>query len=245
MKCMAKQDQLKKLFSLKNSNGVCMKKKYAIVIIVLASCMIMGLLDAVIQPDYIIKSIVKIPLFLILPLAYCKVFKDNGLKSVLTPSKKGFKRALAVGTLVFIVIMAAYMLLKDVFDFSNVTTALTGDIGVTKENFIFVAIHISFVNSFLEEFFFRGFAFMMLKDKTSRKFAYLFSSLAFALYHIAMMIGWFDAVVIALAIAGLAVGGMIFNYFNEKNGNVYMSWLIHMFANFAINTIGFMLFGII
>ena len=86
---------------------------------------------------------------------------------------------------------------------------------------------------------------MVLKEKANRGIAYLFSSLSFALYHIAMMIGWFDWYMIALAIVGLVVGGMLFNYFNEKNGNVYMSWLIHMFANFAINSIGFVLFGII
>ena len=222
-----------------------MKKKVIIIGIVLFSCVIMGLIDAVIQPGYIIKSLVKIPLFLILPLIYCKVYKDRDLRKVLIPSRKGFVRALGVGALIFAIIISAYMLLKDVFDFTNVTTALTGDIGVTKDNFIWVAIHISFVNSFLEEFFFRGFSFMVLKEKANRGFAYLFSSLAFALYHIAMMIGWFDWYVIALAIVGLVVGGMLFNYFNEKNGNVYMSWLIHMFANFAINTIGFSLFGII
>ena len=65
----------------------------------------------------------------------------------------------------------------------------------------------------------------------------------FALYHIAMMIGWFGLPVLLLAILGLFVGGVIFNYFNEKYDNVYTSWLIHMFANFAINTIGFMLFA--
>ena len=222
-----------------------MKKKVIIIGIVLFSCVIMGLLDAVIQPGYIIKSLVKIPLFLILPLIYCMVYKDINLRKVLVPSKQGFVRAIAVGVSIFAIIISAYMLLKDVFDFSNVTTALTGDTGVTKDNFVFVAIHISFINSFLEEFFFRGFSFMVLKEKVNRGFAYLFSSLAFALYHIAMMIGWFDWYVIALAIVGLVVGGMLFNYFNEKNGNVYMSWLIHMFANFAINTIGFSLFGII
>ncbi len=221
------------------------KKKHIITAIVIVSCVIMGLLDAVIQPNYMVKSLAKIPLFLILPLIYCKVYKDKTLKKVLIPSKKGFTRALAVGALVFAVIMGAYMLLKDVFDFSNVTKVLTQDIGVTAKNFIWVAIYISFVNSFLEEFFFRGFAFMILKESAGRRVAYIFSALAFAIYHIAMMIGWFDAVLIVLAIVGLAVGGMIFNYFNEKNGNVYMSWLIHMFANFAINTIGLMLFGII
>ncbi len=222
-----------------------MKKQVVIIGIVLFSCVIMGLLDAVIQPDYMIKSLVKIPLFLVLPLIYCKVYKDTNLRKVLVPSKKGFLRALAVGVSVFAIIIGAYMLLKGVFDFSNVTAALTGDIGVTKDNFIWVAIHISFMNSFLEEFFFRGFSFMVLKENTGRGMAYLFSSLTFALYHIAMMIGWFDWYVIGLAIVGLVVGGILFNYVNEKNGNVYMSWLIHMFANFAINTIGFILFGII
>lgn len=222
-----------------------MKKKYIIMAIVIISCIIMGVVDAVIQPGYITKSLVKIPLFLILPLVYGMAYKDRILKKILVPSKRGLAMALAVGALVFAVIMGAYFLLKDVFDFSNVTSALTGDIGVTKENFIWVAIYISFANSFMEEFFFRGFSFMMLRKKVNRRFAHVFSALAFALYHIAMMIGWFDWYVVALAVAGLMVGGMIFNYFNEKNGNIYMSWLIHMFANFAINTIGFMLFGII
>lgn len=39
----------------------------------------------------------------------------------------------------------------------------------------------------------------------------------------------------------LAIGGMIFNWLNEKLDTIYCSWLTHMFANFAINTIGFML----
>ena len=133
--------------------------------------------------------------------------------------------------------------LKDIFDFSAITTSLTNNIGVTKDNFIYVSLYISFVNSLLEEFFFRGFSFITLKEYTSRKFAYIFSSLAFALYHIAMMIGWFDVPVILISLAGLFAGGMIFNRFDEKNENIYLSWLIHMFANFATNTIGFILFA--
>ena len=35
------------------------------------------------------------------------------------------------------------------------------------------------------------------------------------------------------------------NILNEKCENIYMSWLVHMFANFAINTVGCILFGII
>ena len=69
--------------------------------------------------------------------------------------------------------------------------------------------------------------------------------MVFALYHIAMMTGWFSIWVFAIALLGLFLGGLIFNYLNEKSDNIYTSWFVHMSANFAINTIGFMLFGII
>jgi hypothetical protein len=55
------------------------------------------------------------------------------------------------------------------------------------------------------------------------------------------MIGWFNIGLFALVLVGLAAGGAIFNYLNEKHESVYTSWFVHMFANFAINTIGFIL----
>ena len=44
-----------------------------------------------------------------------------------------------------------------------------------------------------------------------------------------------------LVMAGLTAGGLIFNHLNQRLGTVYISWLVHMCANFAINTVGFML----
>ena len=58
---------------------------------------------------------------------------------------------------------------------------------------------------------------------------------------IAMMIGWFSLPLTALIIVGLAAGGVIFNYLSERFGTVFVPWGAHMFANFAINTIGFIL----
>ena len=51
--------------------------------------------------------------------------------------------------------------------------------------------------------------------------------------------------IFAIILIGLFAGGLIFNYLNEKSETIYSSWLVHMFANFAINTVGFILFGII
>jgi membrane protease YdiL (CAAX protease family) len=117
--------------------------------------------------------------------------------------------------------------------------------GITADNFLYVSLYISLCNSFLEEFFFRGFGFMTLKKHTSQKIAYIFSSAVFAVYHIGMLFEMFNIGVLLLLMFGLIVGGCIFNFLNERNDNIYPSWFVHMFANFAINTVGFILFGII
>ena len=207
------------------------------------ACIIMGIVDAVIQPGYLIKSVIKIFMFLLLPMVYSVYNKNFKIKRLFKPDKKGFLVALSLGVGVYAVVLGAFLLFRNIFDFSALTSSLTSATGVNKNNFIFVAIYISFANSLLEEFFFRGFSFLALKEVSDRKTAYIFSALMFALYHFAIMIGWFALPVILLALAGLFIGGLIFNFFNEKYNNIYMSWLIHMFANFATNTIGFILFG--
>jgi membrane protease YdiL (CAAX protease family) len=219
-------------------------KKICIPILVVLACVVMGIVDAVIQPGYAVKSAIKLVLFLAIPVAWAILSKENSIKSVIKPTRKGFFISCILGALVYVVIVGAYLIFKDVFDFSALVGSLNETTGVNKSNFIFVAIYISFVNSFLEEFFFRGYAFLTMKKFFTKKTAYIFSSLAFALYHIAMMIGWFGLPVVLISLLGLFAGGMIFNKFDEKNGNIYLSWLIHMFANFATNTIGFMLFAV-
>lgn len=218
-------------------------KKLHIPILVIIACIVMGIVDAVIQPGYAIKSAIKIIMFLLIPIVYGLFLKEFNIKNLMKPDKKGLCIALCLGFVIYGVVLGAYWIFKDVFDFSALTGSLNETTGVNKSNFIWVAIYISFVNSLLEEFFFRGFSFITLKKLTSRRFTYVFSSMAFALYHIAMMIGWFGLPVILISLVGLFIGGMIFNRFDEKNENIYLSWLIHMFANFATNTIGFILFA--
>ncbi len=221
------------------------KKAILIVALVSVFCIIMAVIDGILKANYFSKSAIKLVLFLILPFVYSFFDRDIRIKENFIPEKKGIKSAIFLCMFVYIVILGGYLLLKDVFDFSAITGSLSNNIGVTGKNFVFVSIYISFVNSFLEEFFFRGFAFLTLKRITGRKFAYLFSSFVFAIYHIAMMIGWFSVDVFIIIMTGLFAGGLIFNYLNEKSGSIYPSWLVHMFANFAINTVGFILFGII
>ena len=213
--------------------------------IILLFCTVMAVVDGVFTADYFVKSVIKLVLFLVLPLVYSAFDREMRIKELFKPKKNGICVAVILALSVYAVIFGGYMLVRNIFDFSGITNALTSNIGVTGENFIFVSLYISFVNSLLEEVFFRGFAFLTLKRIAGRKFSYIFSALVFAVYHIAMMVGWFGIGLFAIVMAGLFAGGLIFNCLNEKTETIYPSWLVHMFANFAINTIGFMLFGVI
>lgn len=218
---------------------------YSVIIIVIISCLLMAYVDAVISPPYFIKSLLKIITFLAFPFLLCGIHKSLSFKSVFKLDQKSLRLSLILGALVYVIILGSYLTIGKLFDFSNVTNSLSSNIGVNKGNFFYVAIYISFINSLLEEFFFRGFAFLNLKRVFSKRFAYVFSSITFALYHVAMMVSWFDPLLFILLIVSLFCAGLIFDFLNDKYENIYCSWLVHMCANFAINTIGFILFGII
>ena len=219
-----------------------MKRETKVLILVaLAACGMMAVVDGIIQPGYAAKSAIKIALFLGLPLLAVRFSSGISVKGLFRFQKKGFLTALLLGLGVYGVILGGYFLVGNFYDFSGIAETLSRNAGVNRDNFLFISLYISFINSLLEEFFFRGFLFLNLRSSAGRGFAQGFSSVIFAAYHVAMMVGWFSLWLFALVMAGLAVGGMIFNAMNEKLGSVYPSWLTHMFANFAINTIGFML----
>ena len=217
-----------------------------LVSLVIIGCVSMAFVDGVLSPNYMIKSIFKLIIFLLLPCIY--YFKSNSiisLKNLFKINKEHIIKSIFLGVGVYILILLTYFTLGCLFDFSSVTNSLENNIGVNSRNFIFVALYISFINSLLEEIFFRGFAFITLKNISSKKVAYNFSSFTFSIYHVAMMTTWFDIILLILLIFSLFISGMFFNYLDDKNNNIYNSWFVHMFANFAINTIGFILFGII
>ena len=224
-----------------------MRKNISIMASVFVFALAISLIDAFVKPNYFLKIPNKIVFFLVLPMLFFVKNRDEfqGFKKLFVFEKNGILKALLPALGVYVVILLGYFATRDAFDYSNVTSSLTEGMGITAENFLFVSLYISFANSFLEEFFFRGYGFMTLKKHASKKTAYIFSSVVFALYHVGMLVDMFRFGVLLLLLVGLVIGGCIFNYLNEKNNNIYPSWFVHMFANFAINTVGFILFGVL
>ena len=227
-------------------NSINFKKLYIILSVIVFSLAV-TYIDAVVHPPYFSKIPIKILFFLALPMLFFVIRRDewDGFKALFRLQRKGILVSLLLGIAIFGVILGGYFVTRGFIDFSNVTSSLTEGMGITADNFVWVAIYISIMNSFLEEFFFRGFGFIMLKKYVNMKFAYFFSPILFAVYHVGMLIGMFHPAVLLLLMFGLIAGGLIFNWLNDRFGSIYPSWFVHMAANFGINTIGFILFGAI
>ena len=215
----------------------CFSKSVWLMVSVIVICLVMAIIETVIEPAYFAKSILKIIFFLVIPIVFLKRKKEKVFADSFALNKKSVLKLLGLGLIIYVVIMAAFFLTKGIFDYNSLVNSLSADQNVSQNSFIGVALYISFCNSLLEEFLFRFITFIKLSECTSKKVSYIFSSGMFALYHIAMIGGSFPLPLLLLALAGLMVGGAICDFVDDKNKNIYNSWIIHMFADFAIMTI--------
>ena len=221
-------------------------KKITITVILIFTCISMYIIETYIKPVYMLKSIYKIILFAGIPMLYCLIDKDFKFKEYFTfKDKKQILISVALGLGVYFFILIVYYIIKEFIDLDNITMQLDSNLNVNKDNFIFVALYISFINSMLEELFFRGFGFLTLSKNSSILYSISISALAFSIYHVSILANWFNPIIYVLFIIGLFITGLFFNWLNIKYKNIYNSWIVHMCANFSINTIGFIMFGII
>ncbi len=220
------------------------KKLIHIYIPVILCCAAMAFVDSIWQPGYALKSAVKILLFLALPVLILHLQKDGGF-FFLKPDRKSFLTGAILGTVTLGVILLGYQLLKPYLDLSAIPDALSKDAGINAENFVYVSIYISLCNSFLEEFLFRGFAFLYPRRNGKSGLFNTLSALCFAVYHCAILDGWFSPALYGIILIALFGCGLLFNFLDRYRERIWASWLVHLFANIGINLIGMELLGIL
>ncbi|MCR1898589.1 CPBP family intramembrane metalloprotease [Irregularibacter muris] len=224
-----------------------MEKTYIFVTSLIA-CILLYLVEQVLVVDYITKTIAKLILFMVIPYVYLKFVKKSQIKASLNFRKREkfpLKSGLVLGILSFGVIIIAYLILGRYIDFYNIAQELQTKSNISPSNFILIGLYITFGNSFLEEFFFRGFIFLNLYHQNAKAFAYIYSSLLFALYHIAIFQTWFNPMLLGLALFGLITIASIFNWLDTKTNNFVNSWVVHILADSAIILVGMRMFNMI
>ncbi len=219
------------------------QRKWKIIFISLFSCVMMAAIELLWKPNYFYKSICKIGLFGGTILWMCLKEKRSPSFFFKIQNKRQLLKAILLAVAVYVLILFVYGILGSKIDFSQMLNGLSQKEGISAKNFIWVTLYISCVNSLLEELLFRGYAYGFLKEDMPEWQASLFSAGLFAIYHVAIMVNWFSIWLFLLLLAGLFVAGLLFNYLDHEGG-ILPSWLLHISANLAINTIGCLLVGV-
>lgn len=224
-----------------------MKTKY-IIISSLIACTLLYFVEQVMTINYLIKTLIKIVLFILIPYLYIRFFKKTTFKKFINYNKLGkhhFKMGLVLGIAAFFIILMAFRFMSYTINLQGIASELQHKSKITSGNFAFVGFYITFGNSFLEEFFFRGFIFLNLYELKLKRSAYIYSSLLFGFYHITIFKTWFSIWLIGLALAGLIGIGFIFDWLDTKSENFINSWIVHILADSAVILIGLKMFSMI
>ena len=221
------------------------KKLLTIIIFAVIAVAVMCTVESVFQPGYVWKSVIKITMFFGSVVLFYLLYKDEKPKEHFKiTNKKAFAVCVVIAVLTVGVILGGYALIRDFVDPNQIKDSLLNKEKVSVDNFLYVALYISAVNSFLEEIFFRGLLFLQIKKLGYRKLAYNISAICFAIYHIGIVTSWFNIWVFFLIIFLLYVAGVILNFAAEKCDSFIGSWVIHIAANLGINAIGCYLLGV-
>lgn len=225
-----------------------MEKKHVlhIVLLVLLSCTVLFIIEQILQVSYLVKTLSKVGMFLIVPLLYIKfIIKEPILKFLNLKSfdLKNLRSGFLLGLLSMGIVIGAYLIFQNFINTDVIIDDLQTRLNVTPQVFVFIAIYITFGNSLLEEFYFRGFIFLNIYKTKYKKLAYLFSSLLFAVYHVGIFMLWFEFWITLLALLGLFIIGLVLNWLNTKSNNFLNSWVLHILADIGVMLIGFYMFG--
>ena len=94
----------------------------------------------------------------------------------------------------------------------------------------------NYVNSLLEEIFFRGLIFHAFDN---RLISYLVSGISFSLYHLSMIANWGNAFIFVLMLVLLFIASVVLQIFSLHFKSLKASYLVHAMSNLAINSLGF------
>ncbi len=204
---------------------------------------VLYVIEQVLMIPYIIKTIIKIPMFTLLPFVINHYLIKLKLSLRIKKSEQRFIFRWSV--IIFIITFTAAFALKAFIDIDAISYDFSNRMMLSPKDMIPAAVYTIFVNSLIEEYFFRGFIFQGLLKQGWNIPAYIISSAAFAVYHVSIFAAWFGLGLMALMLLGLFSGGLIFAYFVKRTESILASWFIHISTDLSLIIFGFWMLDIL
>ena len=211
---------------------------------------ILFLIQHFFEATYITSSLYKI-IFLI-PIVYRIFFYKKSWKNAVTHDfsftkcKKSIIHAFGWGLLFSAIYAGAFLLFKDFLPIEEIVTQLNTAAAITTANIIWIGLYIIFINSLLEEFFWRGFFFDEVHTLCGWVVGYILTGIGFTLYHVVYFYKWFSYPgLFALACIGLFCYSLFMCMIFQKYRDLFTCWIIHALVDVVQIGIALYLFGIL
>jgi membrane protease YdiL (CAAX protease family) len=180
------------------------------------------------------------------PLAYVWWFDRDSLR-IRPPTARGLEIGIAFGLVVAGGIIGLYFAWLRYTPWMESTPRrvqewLTKITITTPMKFLIIALFISVLHSFLEEYYWRWFVFGRLARHVPEVVAFVVSGLAFMAHHV-IILGvylpgyfWTLAVPFSLCVAG---GGIVWAWLYARTGSLYAPWVSHLLVDAALMVVGY------
>jgi len=213
-----------------------MKKDKYIVIFSVLFIIALYIVDQILQMSYFYKVMFKLCMIAISYLVG-KNFFNMSFDFLRFKNIRSYKKGIMLSFLTFTIIFVGFFIVNNFMDLNVLKSEFINKYKLTGYKFFIASFYLVIINSFLEEYFFRGFIFLNYENK---KTGNILSSIMFSIYHISNFQNWFDnKLFLIIPIISLVIAGMIFNYLVSINDDIYNSYIPHMFADLSIVIIGY------
>ncbi|MGE3107015.1 MAG: CPBP family intramembrane glutamic endopeptidase [Phycisphaerales bacterium] len=185
---------------------------------------------------------------LALPLAWTILIdRQPPLGVVVTPSRTRRGHSLIVGAMLGVVISAGivgvFLLLRSTFGVNAADLRATAtDAGFgSPANYLLFGAYLALVNSLLEEYVWRWFAFRAAASLMPPMIAVPVSALFFTLHHVVVLAAYFPVVLTALGSLGVFIGGCVWSGCFLRYGSIWPGYVSHAIVDVAILYVGWQL----
>ena len=209
---------------------------------ILIGCALMALIDAMSWP-YPLKAIFKMTLFIGIPWGWSRQHPDWPKTPLSGLNRSVIWRLVGLAVIEVTVLTVVMGWVMPYLDTSLLEGILRQNFEGRPVVFFGVTLYIVLINAFLEEWYFRGFAFLRIQNAFPKPWALVFSALLFSAYHLALMAGLFPLPLYLVFVIGLAGVGALFNVIDHRFQSLWPSFVIHASANLAMNLMAMRLLG--
>jgi len=217
-----------------------MNKKYNQLILITCIPIVLILIQQYLHfKQWIDFSFYKIA-FIIPPLLFIFLNKMHINKDILKfyNWRNNLSLTILTGFSVFCIFWFVYFLIgNSLLDKQYIIETINKQFSINYKTVITSGILVILLSSFIEEFYYRAFSFNLL-SKHNKKIAYLLPSFIYTLQHVLFMYHWFSWLILTIAIVSLFVFALLCSMFYHKTQSIVSCWIIHLFGDLAMMTIG-------